>query len=267
MFENEMMMPQQFEFSMFGLPVQVQNFGDEFLLLRAAGTDNLNFSRLARSLFERQFDFVAEVIATEVEICLKLTCRFDSQCLVQLQQLESWPDNAVKSERCATKSEHSAAKLEHSAVKSEYSAVLQLPVCFSEADDWEAVCNSTGLDRSTYLQRLLECQFQVAMLGFLPGFVYLNGLPDSLQVARKANPDRQTEVNSFAVGGRYAGIYSLPSPAGWNVLGRLAVSLLQTDQLPPVALQPGDQLTLESVNQADYHQLLRTGATLEQFNG
>ena len=241
-----MMMQQQFEFSMFGSPVQVQNFGDEFLLLRAAELDGVGFSVLGRSLFERQFNFVDEVIATEVEICLKLNRSFDSQCLVQLQQLEVSPVNAAKSE---------------------HRAVLQLPVWFSEADDWEAVCDSTGLDRATYLQRLLECQFQVAMIGFLPGFVYLSGLPDSLQVARKANPDRQTEANSFAVGGRYAGIYSLPSPAGWNVLGRLAVRLLQTDQLPPVALQPGDRLALESVNQADYHQLLRTGVTLEQFNG
>ena len=260
MLENEMMMQQQFEFSMFGWPVQVQNFGDEFLLLRATESDGVDFAVLGRSLFERQFNFVNEVIATEVEICLKLNRSFDSQCLVQLQQLETSPDNA-------TKSGHNAAKSGHNAAKSEHSAVLQLPVCFSEADDWEAVCNSTRLDRSTYLQRLLECQFQVATIGFLPGFVYLNGLPDSLQVDRKSNPDRQAEANSFAVGGRYAGIYSLPSPTGWNVLGRLAVSLLQTDQLPPVALQPGDQLTLESVNQADYHQLLRTGATLEQFNG
>lgn len=237
---------QQFEFSMFGAPVRVKNFGDEFLLLRASELDGLEFSLLGRSLFERQFDFVDEVIATEVEICLKLNQPFDQQCLLQLQQLEASPMTAVKSED---------------------SAVLRLPVWFSEADDWEAVCESTGLDRAIYLQRLLECQFQVAMIGFLPGFVYLNGLPDSLQVARKANPDRQAAANSFAVGGRYAGVYSLPSPAGWNVLGRLAVSLLQTQQLPPVALQPGDQLKLECVNQSDYQQLLRTAATLEQYNG
>ena len=236
----------QHEFRMLGSSVQVQNFGDEFLLLRAKDMDASTFSRLGRCLFERQFSFVAEVIATEVEICLKLNQRFDQHGLVQLQQLETLPAATTNGDD---------------------RTVLRLPVWFSTDDDWQTVCKSTGLDRATYLQRLLECQFQVAMIGFLPGFVYLNGLPDSLQVARKSNPDRQAEANSFAVGGRYAGIYSLPSPAGWNVLGRLGISLLQTNQLPPVALQPGDQLTLESVNQADYHQLLRTGATLEQFNG
>ena len=236
----------QHEFRMLGSSVQVQNFGDEFLLLRAKDMDASTFSRLGRCLFERQFSFVAEVIATEVEICLKLNQRFDQHGLVQLQQLETLPAATTNGDD---------------------RTVLRLPVWFSTDDDWQTVCKSTRLDRGDYLSQLLECRFRVAMIGFLPGFVYLNGLPDSLQVARKSNPDRQAEANSFAVGGRYAGIYSLPSPAGWNVLGRLAVSLLQTDQLPPVALQPGDQLTLESVNQADYHQLQRTGATLEQFNG
>ena len=236
----------QHEFRMLGSSVQVQNFGDEFLLLRAKDMDASTFSRLGRCLFERQFSFVAEVIATEVEICLKLNQRFDQHGLVQLQQLETLPAATTNGDD---------------------RTVLRLPVWFSTDDDWQTVCKSTGQDRGDYLSQLLECRFRVAMIGFLPGFVYLNGLPDSLQVARKSNPDRQAEANSFAVGGRYAGIYSLPSPAGWNVLGRLAVSLLQTDQLPPVALQPGDQLTLESVNQADYHQLQRTSATLEQFNG
>lgn len=240
------MMHQQFEFSMLGSPVQAESFGDEFLLLRSDKLNSRDFSLLGRSLFERQFDFVDEVIATEVEICLKLNRLFDQHCLPQLQQLE------VSATTAAT---------------SNGSSVLRLPVWFSEADDWEAVCDSTGLDQTIYLQRLLECPFHVAMIGFLPGFVYLNGLPDSLQVPRKTNPDRQTAANSFAVGGRYAGIYSLPSPAGWNVLGRLGVSLLQPQQLPPVALQPGDQLKLECVNQSDYQQLLRTAATLEQYNG
>lgn len=227
-------------------PLQVQNFGDEFLLLRDGESSGRNLSLLGRALFERQFDFVSEVIATETEICLKLNDRFDDQCLSQLEQLTAEP--LVEGE-------------------TEAGSLLRLPVWFSKGDDWEAICKSTGLDRHAYLQRLLECQFCVAMIGFLPGFVYLNGLPESLQVPRKATPDRQTEANSFAVGGSYAGIYSLPSPAGWNLLGRLGIGLLRTDQLPPVHLQPSDQLVVESVDQTEYELLLRTSPTLGEYNG
>ena len=82
------------------------------------------------------------------------------------------------------------------------------------------------------------------MFGFLPGFVYLQMLPDELQVPRKESPTARTQPNAFAIGGPYAGVYSLPSPAGWNVIGQLQESLLQTDQLPPVSLRPGDRVRL-----------------------
>ena len=61
---------------------------------------------------------------------------------------------------------------------------------------------------------------------------------------RKDTPDRRAAANSFAVGGAYAGIYSLDSPAGWNVVGEVGVNVLRLDQLPPVSLQPGDVVTL-----------------------
>lgn len=227
-----------------GSDVAVENFNDQFLLLRAVNQTDLNLPVLGREILERRFDFVSEVIAAETEICLKLNDRFDDENLSDLAEVQIAQPSSRQGEGC-----------------------YQLPVWFSEDGDWGCVCQQTQMNRNDYVQQLAEQRLQVAMSGFLPGFVYLKGLARNLQVPRKVNPDRSTEANAFAIGGLYAGIYSLPSPAGWNVIGRLAVPVMQTDRLPPLVLQPGDLITIRPVERNEYHYLMRDRPTLIEYNG
>ncbi|QDT16621.1 carboxyltransferase domain-containing protein [Alienimonas californiensis] len=208
------------EIRLFGRPVVATEYHGEFLLLRPASADARLPASFGARLSSRRPEFCDEVIATEREICLKLNDRYTEQ---GLQALNSIPaDDAGAADGRA----------------------VRLPVRFGDSPDWDRVCRHTGLTREEYQTELLRCHLSVAMIGFLPGFVYLKGLPDRLQVPRKESPDRRAAANSFAVGGAYAGIYSLESPAGWNVLGEVGVNVLRLDQLPPVSLQPGDVVTL-----------------------
>ncbi|MEM9413499.1 MAG: carboxyltransferase domain-containing protein, partial [Planctomycetota bacterium] len=135
------------------------------------------------TVFHRNFNFIKEVIVTEAEVCLKFNSGASKQYLDEI------------------------AKLEFRGVEtSDRKEPIEIPVLFSDStESWEAISSFTGLGREQYIEKLLECDLKVAMLGFLPGFVYLDGLPKSLQVPRKANPDRRIGANSFAIGGRYAG--------------------------------------------------------------
>jgi KipI family sensor histidine kinase inhibitor len=227
--------------------LQATNYQNEFVLLRPQAVDKIDLPALGRAILDMQFAFVDEVIATEVEICLKLNERFGPDSLSSFQQLE-------------------ISQFDESA--SHESKPFRAPIWFSDADDdWTRVCQHTQLAREQIIEQLLACRFQVAMIGFLPGFLYLNGLPAELQVPRKENPDKRTAAGAFAIGGKYAGIYSLPSPAGWNVVGSLGVELLQTTQLPPLQLQPGDAIVLERTSDAEYAQLARHRPSLLDFNG
>ncbi|MEM9700855.1 MAG: carboxyltransferase domain-containing protein [Planctomycetota bacterium] len=212
---------QQQEIELRGRPILVTNYHDAFLLLNSAGTDEQLPAELGTQLLSRRLDFCDEVIATEREICLKLNDRFTHRSLCQL-----------------------AFPPETEATGADCGREVRLPVRFEYSADWDRVCVYTGLTRPQYQAALLECPFSVAMIGFLPGFVYLSGLPDRLQVPRKARPDRRAAANSLAVGGNYAGLYSLESPAGWNVIGTVATTVLRLDQLPPVSLEPGDVVRL-----------------------
>jgi len=208
------------EIRLFGRPVVATEYHGDFLLLRPASADERLPASFGGRLLSRRPEFCDEVIATEREICLKINDRYTEQCL---HALDGKPDDAGAADD---------------------GRAVTLPVRFGDSPDWERVCRHTGLTKSQYQADLLRCRLSVAMIGFLPGFVYLKGLPARLQVPRKETPDRRAAANSFAVGGAYAGIYSLESPAGWNVLGEMGMNVLRLDQLPPVSLQPGDVVTL-----------------------
>ena len=78
--------------------------------------------------------------------------------------------------------------------------------------------------------------YDVAMLGFSPGFPYLEGLDPRLHAPRRANPRPRVPVGSVAIGGSHAGIYSVESPGGWHLLGTTDVRLFD-----PARREPNDE--------------------------
>ena len=227
--------------------LQINDYVGEFALLRAAPGSEFDLPRLGKAILDQRLPFIEEVIATEVEICLKWNQHYYPGALSALSEIDFTANNQREDD---------------------VSRVLEAPVWFSSRDeDWTAIAEQTGLDRGNYIKALLACRFQVAMIGFLPGFLYLTGLPQELQVARKAIPSKKTTRNAFALGGKYAGIYSLPSPAGWHVIGQLAVQLLDVDRLPPLLVEPGDTIVLQAIDEARYQHLMQHPVSILEYNG
>ena len=70
----------------------------------------------------------------------------------------------------------------------------EIRICITEDhEDWPLIEAHTGLQRDQYVEELLQCRLSVAMTGFLPGFVYLKGLPEASGSTQK-----------FAVGADFA---------------------------------------------------------------
>ncbi|MEL6926407.1 MAG: carboxyltransferase domain-containing protein [Bacteroidota bacterium] len=218
--------------------VQLLNFGADFLLLRSDNETLL--AQLGAAIYKENFDFVVEVIVTEKEICLQLNNTFTSKHRKQLERLNL--------EDCRS------------------TRTYQLPVFFEDHPDWATVENHSGQSKTEVVQALQQLELNVAMFGFLPGFVYLKGLPQQLQVPRKKVPAKYVAAHSLAMGGPYLGVYSLDSPGGWQVIGKVATPLLQWTKLPLVALHPGDRIRLQSIDQQDYQQLTQQGVSIIDYN-
>ena len=83
--------------------------------------------------------------------------------------------------------------------------------------------------------------YAVAAVGFSPGFPYLTGLPERLQLPRRATP-RRVPAGAVAIAGTQAGIYPNASHGGWHVIGRTGLELFDPWRVEPALLKPGDRL-------------------------
>lgn len=219
--------------------LHIRNFNDDFLLINATDS-KVSLTNIGQQIYAQQFDFVTEVIVTEKEIGIKLNALFDAEKLELLYQFNT---------------------VEHQEHKS-----YRLPVYFSENDDWTEVLARTGLTKNVFITRLCDTEFSLAMFGFLPGFLYLDGLASDLQVARKKVPSKYIQANSLAIGGKYLGLYAVDSPGGWHVIGHTPLTILQKKTLPPLSLNLGDKIKCSPISKTEFDELLEQQINIISYN-
>jgi len=122
--------------------------------------------------------------------------------------------------------------------------VWDIPVCYNPrlGKDLQTLANSKSLDVEKLVKLHSQASYRIHFFGFLPGFMYLNGLDPTLHFPRKNVPDRKIEAGSVAIGGAQTGIYPTESPGGWHVIGRTPISLFNPEANPPIFAKPGDRI-------------------------
>lgn len=115
------------------------------------------------------------------------------------------------------------------------------------APDLEEVARHTGLSIEDVIARHASVEYTAAMLGFLPGFAYLAGLPEALAMPRRATPRTRVPAGAVAVAGRQTAIYPAASAGGWNLIGRTALRLFDPHASPPCLIAPGDRVRFTAV--------------------
>jgi KipI family sensor histidine kinase inhibitor len=88
-----------------------------------------------------------------------------------------------------------------------------------DGEDLAFVARAAGLAEEEVARLHSGATYTVAMLGFLPGFAYLRGLPAALVVPRRAQPRPRVPAGAVAIAAQYTGIYPFASPGGWHLLG------------------------------------------------
>lgn len=133
---------------------------------------------------------------------------------------------------------------------------IEIPVCYESnfAPDLEAVANHCGLSPNELIDRHRKAHYQVRCVGFTPGFPYLSGLPKELAMPRRATPRTRVPAGSVAIGGSQTGIYSLPSPGGWNLIGRTPLCLFDPQRERPALLRIGDRVRFRAINAEQFEQ-------------
>lgn len=128
----------------------------------------------------------------------------------------------------------------------------KIPVCYELGLDWLEVETHTSLTKKEIIAKHTSQVYTLAMMGFLPGFIYLSGLHESIVCPRKENPRTKIPAGSVGIGGSQTGIYSRESPGGWQIIGRTPVSFFNVDKAPPVPLNPGDTISFYAISNQEF---------------
>ena len=134
------------------------------------------------------------------------------------------------------------------------SSTHEVPVCYEEGltPDLDAVAKDTGLTREAVINAHLAGKYRVGMYGFAPGYAYLAGVPNLIQVPRKPMPVRDIPAGSVMIAGPQCLITTLKMPTGWNIIGRSPIQVMTGDPDRPFLFDVGDTLRFTRIDRASY---------------
>lgn len=115
---------------------------------------------------------------------------------------------------------------------------VEIPVVY-DGEDLAQVARLTGLDERGVIEAHTASPWTVAFCGFAPGFGYMVGGDERLQVPRRDNPRTKVPPGSVALAGEFTSVYPRESPGGWQLIGRTSLEVWNVDVEPPALLVPG----------------------------
>lgn len=132
--------------------------------------------------------------------------------------------------------------------------IVEIPVCYGGefGPDMANVEKHTRLSEDEIVRLHTAHDYLIDMLGFLPGFAYLGGLDKRLHTPRLATPRTRIEAGSVGIGGAQTGIYPLPSPGGWQLIGRTPLRPYDPDREKPILYKAGDYIRFVPISREEY---------------
>lgn len=134
----------------------------------------------------------------------------------------------------------------------------KIPICYDESFgiDLNEMAKSRNLSKEEIIQLHSSAIYDVHFIGFLPGFLYLGGLPEEIHFKRKATPRQKIIKGAVGIAGGQTGIYPRESPGGWNIIGNSPLDFFDVNQDRPCFANAGDRLQFVAVDKSAYEKIL-----------
>ena len=116
--------------------------------------------------------------------------------------------------------------------------LVEIPVHY-DGEDLAEVAQLLGITPAELVRRHTGSAYNVAFVGFAPGFAYLSGGHESLDVPRRATPRTRIPAGAVALAGSFSGVYPQASPGGWQIICRTPLAMWDMERDMPALLQPG----------------------------
>jgi inhibitor of KinA len=134
--------------------------------------------------------------------------------------------------------------------------IVEIPVCYGDdlGPDLDDVARIHNLTSEEVIELHSGAEYLVYMVGFMPGFAYLGGLPEQIATPRRKTPRTAVPAGAVGIGGRQTGVYPLVSPGGWNLIGRTPVKIFDIAREEPTLLATGDRVRFRPISRAQFEQ-------------
>jgi KipI family sensor histidine kinase inhibitor len=130
----------------------------------------------------------------------------------------------------------------------------RLPVCYDAefGIDLEEVSKYTGKSIKQIINLHTSSTYTVYGIGFLPGFMYLGGVPKDLETPRKSSPRLNVKKGAVGLARKQTGIYPQDCPGGWNIIGNCPIPIFDAEKENPCFVSVGDSIQFYSITRAQF---------------
>jgi KipI family sensor histidine kinase inhibitor len=118
-----------------------------------------------------------------------------------------------------------------------------------DGEDLAEVGDLTGLGADGVIAAHTGQVWTVAFAGFAPGFGYMVGENQALEVPRRSSPRTAVPAGSVALAGNYSAVYPRRSPGGWQLIGRTGATMWDLGREQPALAAPGHQVQFRAVRE------------------
>tara|TARA_R110002049_G_scaffold308825_1_gene514262 strand:+ start:1171 stop:1908 length:738 start_codon:yes stop_codon:yes gene_type:complete len=133
-------------------------------------------------------------------------------------------------------------------------SLWRIPVCYEE---------EFGIDLIEVAEKLMMTPIQVIKnhtmtsytvygIGFLPGFMYLGGVSEEMEIPRRSTPRLKVAKGAVGLASKQTGIYPQESPGGWNIIGNCPYPLFNAKDERPIFVSVGDKIEFYAVTKSEY---------------
>jgi len=220
----------------------IQLSTDDLLTIDCAGSFNVaEIQRLAAALRNEGW---LEVVAGFTELCVQ----FDSTVELPQQakaRLETWLEQHQANAISARCSDH---------------RTIEVPICYDHqyAHDLPWLSERLGIDEPEVIRLHSSKQLTVQLIGYLPGFAYCGENDPRLDVERLPSPRERVAAGSVGINFSHTGIYTLPGPGGWPIIGCTPMRLFWPKNEQPAVLLPGHRIRFQPITSDEFIQLSET---------
>ncbi|MEM7511089.1 MAG: 5-oxoprolinase subunit PxpB [Bacteroidota bacterium] len=132
--------------------------------------------------------------------------------------------------------------------------ILRIPVCYGGeyGPDLESLAEYHQLSVEEMITLHCYNLYHIYNFGFLPGFAYLGNVPTEKASPRLGTPRTRVAAGSVAITGKQTAIYPTETAAGWQIIGRTPISVLNHSLEIPFLFRAGDQISFYSIAEGTF---------------